>query len=132
MRNSLKILGAAALIGLTSGAVPGLAGSVAAQDDEYSIHAGSIEVPVNKSQVITADRPIARAMIGNPRLIIADEPTSALDSESRDEFMKLLFEEVSRAQAGLILVSHDEKLAAGFDRKLEIAEIALTDRPATV
>lgn len=75
---------------------------------------------------------VARAMIGNPRLIIADEPTSALDSESRDEFMKLLFEEVSRAQAGLILVSHDEKLAAGFDRKLEIAEIAITDRPATV
>jgi putative ABC transport system ATP-binding protein len=75
---------------------------------------------------------VARAMIGNPRLVIADEPTSALDSENRDEFMKLLFEEVSRAQAGLIMVSHDDNLAAGFDRKLEISEITITDRPATV
>jgi len=33
-----------------------------------SIHAGSVEVPVNKSQVITADRPIARAMIGNDQI----------------------------------------------------------------
>lgn len=65
MRNSLKLLGAAALIGMTSGAMPGLGQPVAAQDDDMSIHAGSIEVPVNKSQVITADRPIARAMIGN-------------------------------------------------------------------
>ena len=34
--------------------------------DGASLHAGELEVPVNKSQVITADRPIARAMIGNP------------------------------------------------------------------
>lgn len=32
---------------------------------ELSLHAGELEVPINKSQVVTADRPIARAMIGN-------------------------------------------------------------------
>ncbi|WP_095013114.1 type II and III secretion system protein family protein [Tsuneonella mangrovi] len=32
----------------------------------YSLHAGTLEVPVNKSQVVSADRAIARAMIGNP------------------------------------------------------------------
>lgn len=66
---------------------------------------------------------VARAIIGNPRLIIADEPTSALDSENRDDFLKLLFEEVFRAKASLILVSHDRALATGFDRQMDIDEI---------
>lgn len=74
---------------------------------------------------------VARAIIGNPRLVIADEPTSALDSDNRNEFMKLLFEEVSRAQAGLIMVSHDDSLASGFDRKLNITEIISTERTGT-
>ena len=69
---------------------------------------------------------VARAIIGNPRLIIADEPTSALDAENRDEFLKLLFEEVTRANAGLILVSHDQSLAPGFDRHMDISEIVST------
>lgn len=41
---------------------------VAAQQVEASIHAGTLEVPVNKSQVVTADTAIARAMIGNPEI----------------------------------------------------------------
>ncbi len=72
---------------------------------------------------------VARAIIGNPRLIIADEPTSALDADNRDEFLKLLFEEVTRANAGLILVSHDQSLASRFDRRMEISEIANTSLP---
>ena len=72
---------------------------------------------------------VARAIIGNPRLIIADEPTSALDADNRDEFLKLLFEEVSRAGASLILVSHDQALATGFDRRMSIEDIAHTATP---
>ncbi len=72
---------------------------------------------------------VARAIIGNPRLIIADEPTSALDTANRDEFLKLLFEEVSRAGASLILVSHDQTLASRFDRQLDIDELARTATP---
>jgi putative ABC transport system ATP-binding protein len=75
---------------------------------------------------------VARAIIGNPRLIIADEPTSALDADNRDEFLKLLFEEVTRANAGLILVSHDQSLASRFDRRMEIGEIASTSMPGAV
>ena len=67
MRMSLKTLGAAALIGMASGTMPAVTAPLVAQDD-MGIHAGSIEVPVNKSQVITADRPIARAMIGNDEI----------------------------------------------------------------
>ena len=70
MRMSLKTLGAAALIGMASGTLPTVTAPLIAQDDmdDMGIHAGSIEVPVNKSQVITADRPIARAMIGNDEI----------------------------------------------------------------
>ena len=39
-----------------------------AQAAEDALHAGTLEVPVNKSQVITADVPIARAMIGNAEI----------------------------------------------------------------
>lgn len=64
MRGNLKLMGAAiALATATTVAAP-----VAAQDGSMSIHAGSVEVPVNKSQVISADRPIARAMIGNDEI----------------------------------------------------------------
>lgn len=70
---------------------------------------------------------VARAMIGNPRLIVADEPTSALDTDNRNEFLQLLFEEVTRVDAGLILVSHDQSLASNFDRQLSIDEIVVTE-----
>ncbi|MBA4164829.1 MAG: pilus assembly protein CpaC, partial [Erythrobacter sp.] len=64
MRTSMKILCAATAIALTPlAAMPALA-----QDGEVSIHAGAVEVPVNKSQVITADRAISRAMIGNDEI----------------------------------------------------------------
>ena len=64
MRSGLKTLTAVLALGIAPiAAVP-----ATAQDDEASIHAGAVEVPVNKSQVITADRPIARAMIGNEEI----------------------------------------------------------------
>ena len=40
----------------------------AAQYNDAALHAGALEVPANKSQVVTADRPIARALIGNPAI----------------------------------------------------------------
>src|SRR3546814_1160587 len=64
MRSSLKNLSAATAIAL----MPLAAAPALAQDGELSIHAGAIEVPVNKSQVITADRAISRAMIGNDEI----------------------------------------------------------------
>ena len=58
---------------------------------------------------------IARALIGNPDIVIADEPTSALDRSRQRGFLTLLFEEVARANSTLVLVSHDETLAAELD-----------------
>lgn len=64
MRSGLKTLTAVLALGLA----PIVATPALAQDGEASIHAGAIEVPINKSQVITADRAIARAMIGNEEI----------------------------------------------------------------
>lgn len=66
---------------------------------------------------------VARALIGRPSLIIADEPTSALDRDSQQAFLHLLFEEVAQAGSSLLFVSHDDTLAAGFDRQIDLAQI---------
>jgi putative ABC transport system ATP-binding protein len=77
------------------------------------------ELSVGQQQRVAA----ARALIGNPELVIADEPTSALDADSRDGFLALLFEECRRAQAALLFVSHDRSLEARFDRVVDLAAI---------
>ena len=85
MRKNLKLLGAAALVALTSGAAPTLVQPLAAQDGDMSIHAGSVEVPVNKSQVITAARPIA------PQLNSTSTSTVGFPRESRISLPTMLW-----------------------------------------
>lgn len=71
---------------------------------------------------------VARALIGRPEIIVADEPTSALDAAAQDAFLAMLFEQVASAGATLLLVSHDERLAARFDRRVDIADTARISR----
>ena len=66
---------------------------------------------------------VARALIGQPELVICDEPTSALDAQARSTFMELLFKEVEKAGASLIYVSHDKALAGAFDQTFSLADI---------
>jgi putative ABC transport system ATP-binding protein len=70
----------------------------------------------------------ARALIGTPEIVIADEPTSALDRDRQQAFLDLLFAEVARAGASLVMVSHDATLAPLFDRTVRLDEVA---RPGT-
>ncbi|HLA30209.1 MAG TPA: ABC transporter ATP-binding protein [Pseudomonas sp.] len=65
----------------------------------------------------------ARALIGQPELVIADEPTSALDADAREAFLQLLFAECREAGSSLLFVSHDQSLARLFDRSLSLAEL---------
>ena len=65
----------------------------------------------------------ARALIGQPELVIADEPTSALDFDAREAFLQLLFAECRAAGASLLFVSHDQSLAPLFDRSLSLGEL---------
>ena len=50
-------------------AVPfALSAPALAQTSEAELHAGTLEVPINKSQVVSADRPISKALVGNPEI----------------------------------------------------------------
>ncbi|MGB4072380.1 ABC transporter ATP-binding protein [Pseudomonas sp.] len=72
----------------------------------------------------------ARALIGQPELVIADEPTSALDADAREAFLQLLFAECREAGSSLLFVSHDQSLAHLFDRSLSLAELNRAALPA--
>ena len=71
---------------------------------------------------------VARALIGRPPIIIADEPTSALDAGSQSSFLDLLFDQVTRNDATLLMVSHDPRLADRFHKTIMMTDIATIER----
>ena len=70
---------------------------------------------------------VARALIGNPSLIIADEPTSSLDADAQKIFLDLMFEQISENNSTLLMVSHDRSLSGQFDRLVDINEILIKE-----
>ena len=64
---------------------------------------------------------VARAMITEPRLILADEPTGALDSRATDELLRL-FSEVNRSGQTIVMVTHSVKAASAASHVLFIRD----------
>ena len=71
---------------------------------------------------------VARALIGQPPILIADEPTSSLDETNQDNFLEVLFEQVRAYNSTLLMVSHNPRLSEGFDRVLHMSEIVNVER----
>lgn len=67
----------------------------------------------------------ARALIGNPKIIIADEPTSSLDEKNTSEFMNLLLQEWEKRKFTLLFVSHDTSLKKYFTSTISLPDINL-------
>jgi len=65
---------------------------------------------------------IARALISGPRLVFADEPTGSLDSVAADEVMELLVDTARAEQAGVILVTHEARVAAYAGRQVTVRD----------
>jgi putative ABC transport system ATP-binding protein len=65
---------------------------------------------------------IARALGGQPRLILADEPTGALDTVSSHRVWDLLGEVRSRRGTTVIVASHDPSLTEHADRALHLVD----------
>jgi putative ABC transport system ATP-binding protein len=70
---------------------------------------------------------IARAFAGPPRLLFADEPTGNLDSATGEEIVNLMFDLNRERDTTLLLVTHDERLAARCGRRLRLAAGRLLD-----
>ena len=77
------------------------------------------ELSVGQQQRVAA----ARALIGQPELVIADEPTSALDEDLRASFMQVLLQACAQAGSTLLFVSHDARLAPLFQRHLDLPQL---------
>ncbi len=82
-------------------------------------HKPAMLLSIGQQQRVAA----ARALIGQPELVIADEPTSALDAARQQDFLSLLAEVCSEAGATLVYVSHDARLAAEFDTVIALNDI---------
>jgi len=65
---------------------------------------------------------LARAFIGKPKLLFADEPTGNLDRATGERIVDLLFSLNRDAATTLILVTHDEQLAARCQRRLRLRD----------
>ncbi len=63
---------------------------------------------------------IARTLAARPKLVLADEPTGNLDEATADKVFALLCELVAENGAGLVLVTHSERLAVRLDRRLHL------------
>jgi putative ABC transport system ATP-binding protein len=71
---------------------------------------------------------IARALVHEPALLLADEPTGNLDDGTASEVLPVLLSQTRARGATLLMVTHDETLAASADRVLELREGRLRER----
>ena len=65
---------------------------------------------------------IARALINIPAVLLADEPSGNLDSTNREEIHRLFFELRERFGQTVVIVTHDERLAARADRMITMRD----------
>lgn len=79
----------------------------------------ALQLSVGQQQRVAA----ARALIGQPELVVADEPTSALDEDRRDAFLAVLLQACEAHRSALLFVSHDRRTAALFERQLALPEL---------
>lgn len=75
---------------------------------------------------------IARALVTEPAILYADEPTGNLDSSSSQQLMTLLHTLRKRQNLSLMVVTHDNTVAAHGDRVLHLYDGMLVDNPAKV
>jgi ABC-type lipoprotein export system ATPase subunit len=75
---------------------------------------------------------VARAIISNPKLILADEPTGNLDEQTGEHIIELLSSLRRDHNTTILVVTHDRQLANKTDRRFRLQQGRLTEEPARV
>ncbi|MEU0127255.1 MULTISPECIES: ABC transporter ATP-binding protein [unclassified Streptomyces] len=75
---------------------------------------------------------VARALVNRPALLLADEPTGSLDTRNREAVAELLFSLPRRWGCALLVVTHDESVAARADSRFTLDEGRLVARSASL
>jgi putative ABC transport system ATP-binding protein len=70
---------------------------------------------------------MARALVVNPKIMFADEPTGNLDSKTSKEMMNLMRKVVNEHKKTLVMVTHDDSLAAIADKVIRIVDGKIID-----
>ena len=65
---------------------------------------------------------IARALINNPKIVLADEPTGNLDSDSTENIYKILRDINEKFKTTFVIITHDRRIAEKTDRIIEIKD----------
>ncbi|MEK6265661.1 MAG: ABC transporter ATP-binding protein [Clostridium sp.] len=65
---------------------------------------------------------VARALINNPKIILADEPTGNLDSSTTDEVYELLRDINKKFNTTFLIITHDNRIAEKADRIIEVTD----------
>jgi putative ABC transport system ATP-binding protein/lipoprotein-releasing system ATP-binding protein len=122
-----------ALPALLAGGAPGPAAAAAAAMIErlgLSDVASKLPEEISGGQAQRAG--VARALVGQPRLILADEPTGQLDRASAGHLMDVLLEQAEATKAALVVATHDLAMAGRLPLRWSITERILeTGVPCT-
>ncbi len=70
---------------------------------------------------------VARALVTQPKLVLADEPTGNLDGRNAESVFELMLELNRERRTSLVVVTHDLRIAARMDRALEIENGSLRE-----
>jgi len=66
---------------------------------------------------------VARVLANAPKLVLADEPTASLDTDQAYRVLHLIRETCEREKAALLIVSHQESVAAQFERRIDFRDL---------
>jgi len=90
--------------------------------DRVGVGADATAVPGELSGGQNQRAAVARALVTGPAIVFADEPTGSLDSLAGEQMMELLLSSVRGGGAALVLVTHDNMVAAYADREVRLRD----------